>query len=173
MARLLLLHPVLSAVVLSLLVVLSTPGASARPCRSFLISSYTFSLPSSDDPSLPSSSTLTTFTEIHSFRHFPAKVFFTRSISDSSVGMTEPRRRSLKLAPPRHSDSPLKNSAPSVTAPRTSSPLSPPSSSASAAAPSPPPPYTSSGPRSPAVTITITTITLTTRKMRRSIALRS
>ncbi|XP_057724749.1 uncharacterized protein LOC130940579 [Arachis stenosperma] len=99
MARLLLLHPVLSAVVLGLLVALSTPGASARPCRSFLISSYTFSLPSSDDPSLPSSSTLTTFAEIYSFRHFPAKVFFTRSISDSSVGMTEPHRRSPETRP--------------------------------------------------------------------------
>ncbi|MED6150081.1 hypothetical protein PIB30_068786 [Stylosanthes scabra] len=93
MARLLI------AVVIGLLVALSTPAASARPCRTFLISSYTFSLPSSDDPSLPSTATITSITEIHTIRSFPAKVFFKRAIRDSTVVVTEARRSSTRTRP--------------------------------------------------------------------------
>ncbi|QHO27643.1 uncharacterized protein DS421_7g209810 [Arachis hypogaea] len=80
-------HLLQIAVVLGLLVALSATIASARPCRTFVISSYTFALPSSDDPSLPSTATLTTFTEIRSFRPFPSEIFFDRAVEDSSAAV--------------------------------------------------------------------------------------
>ncbi|MED6150590.1 hypothetical protein PIB30_073805 [Stylosanthes scabra] len=87
-------HLLQIAVVLGLLVALSATTASARPCRTFVISSYTFSLPSSGDPSLPSTATLTTFTEIRSFRPYPYEIFFDRSGEeslDASKVETNPR----------------------------------------------------------------------------------
>ncbi|MED6166288.1 hypothetical protein PIB30_107765 [Stylosanthes scabra] len=163
MARLLI------ALVIGLLVALSTPGASARPCRTFLISSYTFSLPSSDDPSLPSTATLTSVTEIHTIRSFPAKLFFKRAIRDSAVVVTEARRSSPRTRPaatlgfPAEEFDSLRERTKDLIV----------FFAALLFVVGCGTPRTSSGPCSPAATITVTTITLTRRKMRRSIALRS
>ncbi|MED6210623.1 hypothetical protein PIB30_065896 [Stylosanthes scabra] len=52
-----------------LLVALSATASSVHLCRSFIISSYIFFLPSSNNPSLPYP-----FTEIRSFSVFPSEI---------------------------------------------------------------------------------------------------
>ncbi|CAL0315688.1 unnamed protein product [Lupinus luteus] len=97
-----LLHRVHVAVLIGLLALSVTATATARPCRTFFISSYSFSIPSlidRDDPS--SSATLTSFTEIRSFipvyissvkPSFSDQIFVDRAQEDNVVEFDHHRR---------------------------------------------------------------------------------
>ncbi|XP_019456811.1 PREDICTED: uncharacterized protein LOC109357352 [Lupinus angustifolius] len=97
MALLLRIHV---AVLIGLLVLSVT--ATARPCRTFFISSYSFSIPSiTDRDDLSSSATLASFTEIRSFipvyissvkPSFSGQIFVDRAQEDNAVEFDHHRR---------------------------------------------------------------------------------